>query len=608
MLLTARWRTWLRWAPATFFALVLARLVWLAWTAAPRGIDFTDEGIYLVSYRYYRHPEMVYNGAPALFGPIFQLFGYSVVALRRVKLVLVLVSGLGLGWSTATLIQRRQPEQLPAEGVAVRVAVSLFVAVGGFTVYTWLPQSPGYNDLAVLCTTGLAALTLPTIVDRSPRRRWWLAAAGVVIGIAFINKWPAGLCMVGVVAVVGVVAHGWRNASRDLGWSAVGVAAGFVFLAVIGGRFFDRLSELGSASEQLSTALPLWDSYLFPYWQNIAEVARAVGVQVWLVLAFGVVATFAVPVRRAWWTGSALAVGVLLIIRSAYSAGYFRGSTQNVGLAQVALPLFLVAAGVMWLIARVAAPASATESEVAATDVLSWRVEAAELLLLIGLAGAQAFGTLNAPMFVVISSGALCAAALTSVARCAVTRWRPAVLPCAVLMVAFPLVTHRLMASGLWSSPYRVATSLDAQTEPLTGVVGYDDLSVDAGTATLLRSLSEIGQRRRLAGRPGLSVSTSPGYTLALGLSHPPADLFVGSSEYFTDNADIYQARIRSACKRGVINSADPPVILTADSNPPADIVALLAECGIAYPDNFDFEIADSPIGSVGVWIPLGRP
>ena len=204
----------LAWVPAFALALVLMRLVWLAWTAASRGVDFTDEGIYLLSYRYYRHPEMVYNGAPALFGPLFQLVGYSVVSLRKVKLVLVLLCGLGLGRATADFVRPRAADSARFDGLPVRLAIVLFVAVGGFTMYTWLPQSPGYNDLSVLCATGLAAVILPVLADRSSSRRWWLAAAGAISGVALLNKWPAGLCMVAVVAVALIVSFGWRGAWR----------------------------------------------------------------------------------------------------------------------------------------------------------------------------------------------------------------------------------------------------------------------------------------------------------------------------------------------------------------------------------------------------------
>ena len=603
-------RTLLRWAPAAFLLLVFARLLWLAWIASARGVDFTDEGIYLVSYRYYRSPQMVYNGAPAFFGPLFQLVGYSVVWLRRIKILLVVASGLGLGWATATFVRRRPDETSRLHMLPLHLAITLFVTVGGFTMYTWLPQSPGYNDLSVLCASALAATVLPAVTS-TRERRWWLLAAGAIVAVALINKWPAGLCMVAVVAAALVLARGWRNAGRDLGWSGAGFVLGCILLALMSGHFFNRVSELRSSSEQLSDSLPIWDSYLVPYWRNLLDVGRLVGARVWLILALGIALSLVASLRRSVAFGAVLALAVLLAVQSAAHSGQFRGGDFNVGLSQVALPLLLTLAGVIWLIGRVAAALPTKDSAAAvpsdpvavAEEFSIARVRGAALILLIGLGGAQAFGTLNPPMFVVVSSGALCAAAIVILAADVMVTWRPAIIPMAAVLVVVPLATERMMLSGLWQHPYRLATNLYAQTVPLDAVIGYDGLSTDPETARLLHDLSDIARRRGLVGLPGLSVSSSPGLTLALGLAHPPADLFISSVEYVPDNADIYAARMRTACARGLITADDPPVILTAGGSAPSDTSSLLAECGIIFPDDFELEVA----GSVGVWIPVQR-
>ena len=167
-------------------------------------------------------------------------------------------------------------------------AIVVFVAVGSFTMYTWLPQSPGYNDLSVLCAIVLAALVLPALDRRPLGRPALFASAGVVLAVAIVNKWPAGFSMVVVVVTVLLLAHGWREAARCLGVVAAGLFLGCALLALISGRFFDRLSELRSTSEQLSTSLPVWRSYLLPYWRNVLAVAGLVGAKVWLVLVLGV--------------------------------------------------------------------------------------------------------------------------------------------------------------------------------------------------------------------------------------------------------------------------------------------------------------------------------
>ncbi|MEP7204366.1 MAG: hypothetical protein ABI894_17270, partial [Ilumatobacteraceae bacterium] len=571
------------------------------------GVDFSDEGIYLVSYRYYRHPEMVYNGAPAFFGPLFQLVGYSVVSLRRIKLILILISGVGLGWSTANFVHARPSETPWSDGLETRVAITLFVAAGGFTMYTWLPQSPGYNDLSVLCAMGLAAVVLPALTAQTANRRWWMAAAGAVSGVAVINKWPAGLCMILVVGAAVALAHGWREVGRDVAWSAGGLALGLVILAVVSGRFFDRISELRSASEQITDSMPVWENYLVPYWRNVADVSAMVGGRVWLFLAVGIALALFAAARRGMAVGVLLTVGVLLIVQASISAGTFRGATQNAGFSQAALPLLLVLAGAVWLIARVAGSGGRTGDD-ADDEVSTTRVRGGALVLMIGLAGAHAFGTLNPPLYVIISSGALCAAAIVMLAFWSVHVWRPAMVPMAALLIVLPLATERMMVSGLWQHPYLVPTNLYGQSEKLADVIGYDGLRTDAGTATLLHNLSTIARENDLVGRPGLSVSTDPGYTLALGLTQPPADLFVGSPEQYPFNGIVYEARLRTACSRRLIDPGNPPVILTAGPSAPAGLTEILADCGIAYPADFDLVMAESPTDSIGVWVPHEVP
>ncbi|HEY5423860.1 MAG TPA: hypothetical protein VIK05_10335 [Ilumatobacteraceae bacterium] len=600
--MSPRTRAFVRWAPGAFLVVVLGRLCWLAWTAAPRGVDFSDEGIYLVSYRYYRSPEMVYNGAPAVFGPLFDLVGQSVSSLRRIKLVLVLASGVGLGWATAAFMARRLSRTLRLDAIAIRVTVSLFVAVGAFTMYTWLPQSPGYNDLSVMCAMALAAVTLPVLGTASIKSKWWLAAAGAVISVALINKWPAGLCMIIVFIVALALADGWRECGRGLAMAAGGLVVGLALVAILGGSFFDRVSELRSSSEQISDTTPVWNSYLVPYWRNLAEVSRAVGGRAWLLLAIGVGLALVAALRRSMALGAVLAIGLLLVMRAAYDAGVFRGGSHNVAASQVALPLLLILAGTVWLVSGVAAQPASRDADSTAEPR---RILGAALVLLIGLAGAHAFGTLNPVMFVVVSSGALCASAIAVIGHESATLWRPAIIPVGALFIVVPIATERMMLSGLWQHPYQLTTNLYAQTTSLDGVIGYEGLRTDPDTATLLRNLSSIARTNDLVGRAGFSVSTTPGYTMALGLRQPPADLFVGPPEQFPFNAEVYEARLRTACSRGLIDPDDPPVILTDGPSAPDGVSRILADCGINFPADFALEVASSPTSSIGVWVPV---
>jgi hypothetical protein len=300
--------------------------------------------------------------------------------------------------------------------------------------------------------------------------------------------------------------------------------------------------------------------------------------------------------------GAVLAVGLLLVVRASYTAGVFRGGSHNVTASQVALPLLLVLAGTVWLVAGVAAQPSTT-AVFPTTEPR--RVLGAALVLLIGLAGAHAFGTLNPVMFVVVSSGGLCAAAIVVIGNESATLWRPAIIPVGVLFILLPITTERMMLSGLWQHPYQLTTNLYAQTTALDDVIGYEGLRTDPDTATLLRNLTSIARSNHLAGRAGFSVATTPGYTMALGLRQPPADLFVGPPEQFPFNAEVYEARLRTACERGLIDPDDPPVILTDGPSAPEGVSHILADCGISFPADFALEVASSPTSSIGVWIPV---
>ena len=153
----------------------LACLATLAWVVAAlvmsgRGLDLSDEGFYLLSYRWWDDNPRAFSGVQYLYGPWFELFGYDVQALRVLRLVTVLGAHLALGiaaarWTRATVREHVTTAQFFA-------VAALVTAAGGIT-YAWLPLSPGYNDVSLLGTVLLAALMLEAVTatirgDRLP--------------------------------------------------------------------------------------------------------------------------------------------------------------------------------------------------------------------------------------------------------------------------------------------------------------------------------------------------------------------------------------------------------------------------------------------------------
>ena len=69
-------------------------LVWVtaALTMADKGLDVTDEGFYLLSYRWWDTSLRNFTAAQYVYGPIFELLGFDIVRLRYFRVVTVLAA------------------------------------------------------------------------------------------------------------------------------------------------------------------------------------------------------------------------------------------------------------------------------------------------------------------------------------------------------------------------------------------------------------------------------------------------------------------------------------------------------------------------------------
>src|SRR4051812_19194686 len=73
---------------------LLATAVWVVPVLLSRGhgFDVSDEGSYVLSYRWWDSDARNFNGAQYLYGPVFEALDYSVAGLRVVRLVSVLAT------------------------------------------------------------------------------------------------------------------------------------------------------------------------------------------------------------------------------------------------------------------------------------------------------------------------------------------------------------------------------------------------------------------------------------------------------------------------------------------------------------------------------------
>ena len=164
--------------------------------AADRGFDFTDEGLYVLSYM---HPREYLTSSTQFQLPIGAIWSLwpSLPFLRLVKLGALLASGAWLGRASLRYASYAMGANLrPLES---NIIVSAITA-SALAPYVWLPQTPGYNDLTVVSAYVLAASVLSVCSGKSP---WWAwIAVGSTWWILFLSKWPAAVTAVLAGAMV----------------------------------------------------------------------------------------------------------------------------------------------------------------------------------------------------------------------------------------------------------------------------------------------------------------------------------------------------------------------------------------------------------------------
>jgi hypothetical protein len=423
------------------------------------------------------------------------------------------------------------------------------------------------------------------------------------------------------------VCLGWRALWQAvLAWS-IGAAVALAVLVLWSANFVGRVRELRRASESLSSNIPIRDTYLVRYWDDLRGVfSRIASHYWWFVLAVALALAAERFVRRdsarAICAGIALGIPAVLFLEALHD-GLFLGGSGNVSRGQSFLPL-VVSAGAVLLIAQMARACLSRTAHVTVGSTISGapaktrpaaislqREGLGVVLTLGGLAVAQAVGTLNPVLYIVGAAGGLLFGALVVIVMFAVDLRSPTSVAMGVMLLACSaLVPDHQVITGLWQRPYRVNGDLGTQTVPLGDVPSYASLSTDPLTAELLQGLAALAQRRGIEGRPGLSIFATPGLTLAMGLRHPPAALFVRSEELDVQSAKLYEERIADACRRGFIDPSDPPVILAPGTSAPAALSRVLSSCGVIFPGRYQVEFVSSPgipgvpAGPIGVWVP----
>ncbi|QIK66066.1 hypothetical protein G7072_06675 [Nocardioides sp. HDW12B] len=557
--------------------------------SARPGLDLSDESFYLLSYRWWDVTPWTVSGAQYLYGPLFELLGYDIAALRVARLVLILVVHGFFG-----LALHHHLSRTGRPGWSSGASIPLLVlAIGGIS-YGWLPLAPGYNDIALL-----GGLLVASALLRCATAQWLdarpplvaLVVAGSVLTAVALAKWSAALA-IAILAAVVLAGLLYRSPGR-LALATAAVAVGVLVFVVVGhltfGPWAQVLPPMKAVNSLVAKDTNSPVALLILYSLSTVKVLALTLVSA----GFGLLPHYALrrrdalslhTSRRATRFAAAMSAPLAALLPWAAGRVAPRGGAAIIEIYTVSLLAALTAAAVtVWQERR-------SGDDGPGHPVPRWPV----IVLLLVLPAAQGFGTGNALFLLAIHALASWFAALvllaadwaTADADVAATS---AGTTCAVL-VAIVAVT------GLYAHPYRSADPTVA-TATVRGSENLRHVTIDGTLADELASLKRDVDEQLPPGTPVYAVDEMAGIVLAL--DRPPA------GEAWNSRRD--PARAAAGLLAYCSTSPTPlaPLILTDRPLAPVEM-ATLNDCG--WPLDASYRAGESRGGpqSLRIYVPVG--
>jgi hypothetical protein len=543
---------------------ILATASWstAAVLMARRGFDITDEGFYVLSYRWWNENLHSFTGAQFLYGPVFDLLRHNVAALRLFRLASILCVAVLFATAFMNWLAVHEPRARPSQW---RVAGAAAIVASTGMVYAWLPLSPGYDDIAALGGLAITAVMLSTA------RRWqagqvipaWLpAVGGVLAALQFLAKWSSvvNVAVFGATVLLVLAGSGWRQLARYAGYVIAGavVTAALVHLFVVP---LDRaLPELwfvnraviddegGSPSTRLT-------QYLSDV-RSISVHAIRLG---YPVMAVALAARLARPRRLTWpWVGVVLATFAWFGLRAVDEQGWQGGPANALAYTTAVLALVITStlAGV-----RLRTPP---------------RSELGPLLMLAVIPLSQALGTNNHLWMIAGNAfGAWFALLVWFAAR---STARPAsALVTWLASGSIVVLVAVIVCTGLLIHPYRT-TGYSQDTATVPGLVSLRISPPVARQYTAVRRalrphLNTTGPT------PIFAFDRMSGLVLIVG--------GIAAGELWNGTDRRAGTVLKRACEQGEVSRANPPILLLKRDLGPHAVEALTA-CGLKFPSDFD--------------------
>ncbi len=453
-----------RWAglPAATL-LVLQVLLFIALSG--RGLDFTDEAYYVLSYQHGRDIAATTTFFGAFFEWPFRLLGGDVGAMRVFGLALLAGTGGHLAWRVFAFAQP-DGARLPWPCLAAAVAGSLLYYIHLATL-----RAPSYNLLVLACIQLATALLLALADGRTaPARLHWLAFGyGLVLGVCALTKAPSALA---VAACHLAFLLGVAPTRQVPGWAALALA--------------------GAAVVALAMA------FAQPHWTD----ALRAGVEVAMALdtGFGALPTLSVRTALALGAGLLALAGGGALLRPGLLPPWLLSALAVAIVGIVMVPFewqaaaktwwILMAAGtaLMWLIATRCGPAAPASAPGARRRVvgLSLLLLAMPLCYSIGTNGSLAAHSRMA-------AGVALLALLLALHRLqGLGLIHPAALATALALPCLPLLGSQWRALTDPAATYRLGTGLADQQLPIVLGRERSSLRLDAATRAGVLALTRL--------------------------------------------------------------------------------------------------------------------
>jgi len=245
-----------------------------------RGLEITDEGMYLLGSRLSNEIPLYITAAHWYTGMLFALVKYNVVYLRLLWLPFVLLSAavfyLGF-WQVTRLIRPSNTWKAKQH-----IFAFCFLSLGALYVYVTTFRTPYYNQLnafALTTSSGLVLLGISLLEKQKVNSRGTmlsLFSAGICAVMSFFVKFPTGICLFALFPLFLLCWPRLQIKRRlfALLWLTLGIASGFVLHFIIFESFSSwlRMMRMGLEYTKIlesghGSGLLMW------YYQNVLQMS-----------------------------------------------------------------------------------------------------------------------------------------------------------------------------------------------------------------------------------------------------------------------------------------------------------------------------------------------